>query len=416
MVIRRHIWKSAVPLVAAVAAASALTVASNAPAQARDRDLVSPGGATSSAPVVFADPVEFPASERVWSVVQADFDGDGKTDAATSSGVNTMSVFRGNGDGTFGDRVDYETLDTPYFLAFDITTADFNGDRKPDLAVSGGNPIGNVGIYLNKGDGTFADPVAVSVGYGPNQVTAADVNRDGRADLITANNFAADVSVRLGRGNGTFRSERRFNVGPGPQGVTVADLNGDRRPDILTGNFGRPEDSLTVLYGYGNGSFHRQRNYAAGETVNDVVTGDFDNDGITDVAVGEFVDNEVSVMLGKRWGGLGRARSYPTGSALNELAVADVDNDGAQDIVSTMSPDTNRDPGAPPPDDPEGAGISVLLGNGNGTFAENTLYGMPGMIAAIKPADVNNDRRTDMVTVNLINQSLVIWLNEGTGR
>ncbi|GLY70565.1 FG-GAP repeat domain-containing protein [Amycolatopsis taiwanensis] len=411
MIKRRDIWKWSAPLTVAALTATVIT-------SAQATETGSAGGGApvigSPAKVDFADPVEFKAGKRSWSVAYADFDGDGKIDAATANGGNSLSVFKGNGDGTFTARTDYATPKMPYFLTFDLTTADFNGDGKPDIAVSGGNPIGNVGIYLNKGDGTFADPLPVPVGYGPNQVAAADLNHDGKADLITANNFAANVSVRLGHGNGTFGPERRFSVGPGPQGIAIADVNGDHVPDILTGNFGRIEDSLTVLIGRGDGTFADQRSYAAGESVNDVAVADFNRDGIPDVVVGEFVNNRISVLLGRRHGGFGPPQTYATGTGLNELTVADFNNDGVPDVVTTVSPDSNRDPSAPPPSDPKGAGVSVLLGKGNGTFAPNTFYSMAGTVAAVKAADVNNDGKTDLLGANLADESLVVWVNKGT--
>ncbi|ALG08716.1 FG-GAP repeat domain-containing protein [Kibdelosporangium phytohabitans] len=408
--IKRTIWKPAAPLAVAALAA---TVVSSAQAAPEDEPASSARPIASPAVVVFADPAEFKAGKRSWSVAYADFNGDGKLDAATGNGGNSLSVLSGNGDGTFGARTDYPAPKEPYFLTFDVTTADFNGDGKPDLALAGGNPIGNVGIYLNKGDGTFDAPRTVPVGYGPNQITTGDLNRDGKADLITANNFAANITVRLGRGDGTFGPEKRYNIGPGPQGVTVADVNGDRVPDVLTGNFGRIEDSLSVLIGRGDGTFRDAHSYAAGETVNDVVVGDFNRDGVPDVAVGEFVNNKISVLLGKRWGGFGPARKYDTGTGLNELTVGDFNGDGALDIASTVSPDANRDPSAPPPNDPKGAGVSVLLGHGDGTFAGKTHYTMPGTVAAVKAADVNKDGRTDLLGVNLANESLVVWVNKG---
>jgi hypothetical protein len=408
---RRKLWRVALP-VCAVAAATVVTAAQ----AAESDDAVAPAHVIASpAQVKFAAPAEFKAGTRSWSVVYADFNGDGKLDAATGNGGNSMSVFLGKGDGTFGAKTDYATPKLPYFLTFDISAADFNSDGKADLVVSGGNPVGNVALYLNKGDGSFATPIAVPVGFGPNQVTTADLNRDGKQDLITANNFAADVSVVLGKGDGTFRPERRFSVGPGPQGVTVADVNNDRVPDILTGNFGRLPDSLTVLIGRGDGTFREQQNYSAGVSVNDVAVGDFNRDGVADVVVGEFINNTVSVLLGKRHGGFEAARKYPTASGLNELAVADLNNDGTLDVITTVSPDGNRDPSAPPPTDQKGAGVSVLLGKGDGTFGANTVYPMAGTVVAIKAADVNNDHRTDLVTANLADESLVVWLNAGAG-
>ncbi len=366
------------------------------------------------APVAFAPPAEYPAGVRSWAVAHADFNGDGKTDVATGNGGNSMSVFLNQGDGTFGAKSDYDAPRLPYFLTFDITSADYNGDGKPDLAVSGGNPTGNVLIYLNTGGGVFAAPKVVPIGFGPNQVASGDLNRDGKQDLITTNNFAADVSVKLGGGDGTFGQERKFEVGPGPQGLIVTDVNGDRTPDIVTGNFGRVKDSVTVLIGRGDGTFRDQQSHPAGISVNDVAAGDFNRDGRTDLVVGEFLTNKVSVLLARRHGGFAPPRQFSTGTSLNEITVADFNADGAQDIVTTVSPDVNRDPGTLSVSNEQAAGVSLLLGKGDGTFAENTVFPIDGMVVSVQPIDVNGDKKLDLVTANLAKSTMQVWLNSGT--
>jgi hypothetical protein len=406
---RQKLWKLALPLsvVAATTVVSGVQAAENTDSEVTANTIVNP------ATVTFAAPAEYPAGLRAWSVTYADFNGDGKADVATGNGGNSMSVFLNKGDGTYSAKTDYASPALPYYLVFDITSADYNGDGKPDIAVSGGNPVGNVLIYLNNGDGTFAAPKVTPIGFGPNQVASADLNRDGKQDLITTNNFSADVSVKLGKGDGTFGQERKFEVGPGPQGITVTDVNGDRVPDLVTGNFGRVKDSVTVLLGRGDGTFHDQQNYSAGISVNDVAAGDFNRDGVTDLVVGEFLTNTVSVLIGRRHGGFWPAKEYSTGTSLNEITVADFNNDGAPDIVTTVSPDANRDPSAPPVPNEQGGGVSLLLGKGDGTFADKTVFPIDGMVVSVQPIDVNGDKRLDLVTASLTKNALQVWLNSG---
>ncbi|MEV6848427.1 VCBS repeat-containing protein [Actinoplanes sp. NPDC051411] len=367
---------------------------------------------TPAAASLFADPVQYPAAARFWSLVDVDLNGDGKVDIATGNGNNTISVFLNKGDGTFLPRTDYVAQSLPYFLTFDVVAADFTGDGKPDLAISGGNPVGYVQLFANKGDGTLAAPVVTPMGFGPNQLVATDLNHDGKSDLITTNNFAADVSVRLGNGNGTFKPEHKYEVGPGPQGLEIADANRDHIPDILTGNFGRPKDSLSVAYGRGDGTFGKTHEYNVAVSGNDVAVGDFNRDGILDAAVPEFVTNKIQVVLGRRAGGFGPPVTYDGSTGVNEATAADLNGDGKLDLIDSVSPDQNRDPGSPPPPPGlQGAGIAVLLGHGDGRFAERTIFPIEGAIAAILPIDVDGDGRLDVAAADLNTNTLVVWHN-----
>ncbi|ASW56764.1 VCBS repeat-containing protein [Plantactinospora sp. KBS50] len=417
---RRKTWRLALPLCltlvattagGAQAVAKAPDAAASAPAGHRGHG-GGHGGGNAIPPATFAAAAEYETGTRPWATTYGDFDGDGRVDAVTGNGGGSISVFRNLGGGTFGERADYAAPALPYFLLFDLVAVDFNNDGHLDIAVSGGNPVGNVVLYANNGDGTFAEPTSVPMGFGPNQIAVGDLNRDGKQDLLTANNFSADVSVRLGRGNGTFGPERRYQIGPGPQGLAVADVNRDHIPDILTGNFGRLEDSLSVLLGRGDGTFRPARNYAAGLSVNDVAVADFNRDGLPDVALPEFVSNQVEVLLGRPGGRFGQPTAYPIGTGVNEMSLGDFNADGKIDIATTVSPDNNRDPSAPPPPaGTKGAGVSILLGNGDGTFGGMNVLAVTGAVASVRAVDVTNDGLPDLVGANLNTQSLAVWLN-----
>lgn len=367
------------------------------------------------AAVKLAGPESFPTgTARPVAVDVADLNGDGHPDAVVVSGDNTVSVLLGKGDGTFGDAKVLAEPSLPYMITAGVATADFDGDGHTDLAVSGGGPYGYVLIYRGTGGGDFADPTVVDVGWGPNTVKAVDVTGDGKPDLVTANYFANNVSVAPGRGDGTFGPDRRYDTGATPQGLAVARVDRDRAPDILTANFGSPAGSLSVLTGRGDGTFEVARASAAGETANDVATGDFNRDGVTDVAVVEYVHRDVQVLLGLPGGRFAKPVRYGIGPGKNKLAVADVNGDGRPDIITTMSPDTDRDPGAAPPPAGTGAGITVLTGRGDGTFAPKATYETGGSVTSVAVADLNGDHRPDVVGVNAGTKSLVAWRNLGS--
>ena len=134
-------------------------------------------------------------------------------------------------------------------------------------------------VLLGHGDGTFGDQARFAVGAGPISVAVADVDGDGRPDLVTANHCSDDVSVLLGRGDGTFGDQARFAVGSCPISVAVADVNGDGRPDLVTANIG--SDDVSVLLGRGDGTFVAAGTVAVRQR-NTLLVADLDRDGSRD--------------------------------------------------------------------------------------------------------------------------------------
>jgi hypothetical protein len=121
-----------------------------------------------------------------------------------------------------------------------VAAADLNGDGKPDL-ITANNSTNNVSVLLGNGDGTFRPPLDFGFvpGSSPRAVAVKDVNGDGQLALITANSSDNDVSVLLGKGDGAFQApQQRFASGTSPLAVAVADVNSDGRLDIITVNIG----------------------------------------------------------------------------------------------------------------------------------------------------------------------------------
>jgi hypothetical protein len=175
--------------------------------------------------------------------VAGDFNADGKLDViVANSGVTAngglgsgVTVWRGNGDGTF-TVANGSPIAVGQSLSA-IVTADFNGDGKLDLAVT--DSVGNaVIILLGNGDGTFGTPTTIPVGNGPDAIVAADFNNDGKLDLAIANYGDGTITLLLGKGDGTFTEATGspYAVGQGPYQIAAADFNGDGKLDLATAN------------------------------------------------------------------------------------------------------------------------------------------------------------------------------------
>ena len=305
------------------------------------------------------------------AVAVADLNGDGIPDIITANGDSygqggsydrgdghdhgpTVSVLLGNGDGTFQKQQTY-TLDEG-FNANAVAVADLNGDGIPDIITANNN--GTVSVLLGNGDGTFQQPAALSATYGgtPDAVAVADLTGDGIPDIITANDNGNTVSVLLGNGDGTFQNPDRFRVGSEADAVAVADLTGDGIPDIVTAN--KDDNTVSVLLGNGDGTFQPQQTFAVGAGADAVAVADLTGDGIPDIvtANGGSYNNPgdtVSVLLGNGDGTFQPQRTFAVGSDPTAVAVADLTGDGNPDIITA-----NRDSNT----------VSVLLGNGDGTF------------------------------------------------
>jgi hypothetical protein len=262
----------------------------------------------------FSDPVNYALPAQGGTVTVADLNGDGHLDLVVTplivkdaAPVNTVYVLLGKGDGTFHPATQVVTGDSPTSLA----VADFNGDGIADLAVLvvPKNYAGAVAILLGNGDGTFQTPVLHAAGQAPVFVATADLNGDGKADLVVTNNSPAttyngyigenSIAVLLGNGDGTFKGPALYPAGTGPAlTAVIADFNGDGKPDVAVAG-----DMLTVLLGKGGGAFEAPKGYDLQENTAlaaGLAVGDFNGDGKPDLLEGGF-GNVFSILLNTSW-------------------------------------------------------------------------------------------------------------------
>jgi hypothetical protein len=350
-----------------------------------------------------------------FAVAMADFNRDGKKDVAvtTASGV---SVLLGDGKGNFGPATKFAAgSDTA-----EIVAADFNGDRKLDLAVANGGS-NDVSILLGNGQGGFTSGVTVAVGRTPIGIAAADLNHDGHQDLVVADSGLSlsgthpnSVAILLGAGNGSFQPATFISVAAGPVGVAVADFNNDSNQDVVVTN--SSTDQVSLLLGKGNGTFQTPVVFTVtpgstpepgtGFGPSQVSVDDFNGDGNKDVAVANSLTSTAAVLLGNGKGSFGKPLNLQVGKTPFAICSGDYNRDGKRDfITSNADADT----------------ISVVLGKGNGTFqdvppAVRTNAG-PSQIVT---ADFNGDGILDLATSNAGNSqdgnTVSVLLGRGSGR
>jgi hypothetical protein len=237
-----------------------------------------------------------------------------------------------------------------------VTTADFNGDGKVDIATANLND-GNVSLVFGLGGGTFVPPVSFGAQNGAVALAAGDFNGDGKMDIAVANQDSSTVSILLGNGDTSFQSALNFPTGSGPSSITVGDFNRDGKADLATANFF--DNNVSVLLGNGNGTFQTRVNYAVGGGPFGITVGDLNNDERADLIAVTFLDHKVNVLLGVGNGNFVANVTYPVYANPIAVAVGDFNLDGKLDVVSANNGNEN---------------VSVLLGNGDGTLQALTNY------------------------------------------
>lgn len=330
------------------------------------------------------------------AVTIADVNNDGKADlVVANSGTyptysGSVSVYRGNGDGTFQPAVTYSTGVGSSFVA----VGDINGDGAPELIVA--NWEGTVSVLGNKGDGTFLPPRNYGTGQSPFALVLGDFNGDGTVDIAVANSGDSTVTLLLGSGTGAFTRGSSIPVGSTPQSIVVGDFNGDGNTDLAVASTA----GVSVLLGNGNATFQPAVNYIAGSNPYSVVTADFNGDGRLDLAVANLDSGNVSVLLGNGDGTFRAAANYPAGINSEYVAVGDFNGDGAADLaVANFGPSSDT-----------GGNVSILYGNGNGSFRspQNYLAGStPYFVAA---GNLNGDATADLAVVDLNGSSVGVML------
>jgi hypothetical protein len=384
------------------------------------------------------------------TVAFADFNGDGFLDFAGSNGASgshlyQVEVYLNNGANTgYNAPIALSTPSGKYESCFNLA-GDLSGqpNNQADIVVANcDNGIAgresNLLVYVNNGNGTgtFANSntgTAYSSGAWPAGLSIADMNGDGKNDLLVSDQQAGGVAVLLGNGDGTLQGTPvllSYAAGGGPRSTLpplvtdynpalVADFNGDGLPDAMLPDF---RSNFTYLQGYGDGTFRSSVNYYAAlpltsngfPTSVGIASGDFNGDGIPDFVIGNSngtgLAGGITVFLSNADGSMNPGVTYPgtaAGAQLSYVVVADFNGDHILDIAAT---------------DAVNGGVQIFTGVGDGTFIASATYPTDTIAATtlgIVTADFNGDGHPDLAVVNQTSSGTAgdvgVLLNGGTG-
>jgi hypothetical protein len=259
-----------------------------------------------------------------WWMVAADLNGDGKLDLATSNANSTVSVFLGNGNGTFQAEKDYVVTSSRDDVVA-IAAVDMNRDGKLDLVVLLVETQ-QVGVLLGNGDGTFGAAVLYSTNSsGPNSMVTGDFNADGNMDVAVLNNGESTISILLGNGDGTLKPAIKSQSGGEPFYLATGDFNRDGKLDLVASSANA--QIISMMLGNGDGTFAPPVTYPAGFNPYTLVAADFNADGKLDIAVTNANDalvNSVSVFLGNGDGTLEALMQFDVGQSPSQIATGDL--------------------------------------------------------------------------------------------
>ena len=292
----------------------------------------------------------------------------------------------------FGDPAEYSAGETPISVA----VGDFDDDGVQDLAVTNRYSY-DVSILMGLGDGRFSGETRFDLwnAAATQSIAVGDFDRDGMADLVTANQYSGDVQLLRGDGHGWFDVYTRYEVGY-PYSIAVGDFDNDGVQDLAVGGFGSPSQ-ISVLFGLGNGFFGAEQGFDIEGQPMSIAIGDFDSDGVQDLAVAAW--RSVAVLMGLGDGTFSEALYYDPGQpgdAERSLAIGDFNGDMVQDLAVIQDSDY----------------VFVLFGLGDGSFGEEQGFRVGERPRSVAVGDFNGDGAQDLAVTNAFNDTVSVLINQ----
>jgi Bacterial Ig-like domain (group 3)/FG-GAP-like repeat len=347
------------------------------------------------------------------ALTSADFNNDGHPDLAVADSLDgTITLFLSNPADNFTSYT-VKTL-SGFGMPNGIVAGNFTSSGNVDLAVTDGS-AGAIHILTGDGTGNFTMSSSATVQSNPTGIVAGDFNKDGAIDLAVLNSGSGTVSILTGNNSGAFALDRIVTVGPatgtGSSYLLALDINGDGALDLLTGN--TMQNDVAVLMGHGNGNFAAVQNYAVPNGPAYVAPIDFNRDGKPDLAVTQSTGGTVSVLINNTWptpthGSLNFVAPHVPngghGNMADSVAVADFNHDGYPDVAVSYLQDN---------------AVRVLASKGGVRFDPAVEYPVGQQPYSVVAGDLNNDGYADLVTVNTSLNSnpgtISVLMNNGGG-
>lgn len=341
----------------------------------------------------FEGPCAYAAGPQSRGLVVGDFVRDGVPDLAVLNETQSVSILGGEGNGSFLAPIETPLTGNPISLV----TADLDGNTLDDLLVGLDDfRVGELAFLSSTGTGSF-DPQDTfnAGGLGPTAIRVADLDSDSTPDVVVSNSNSNQIAVHLGLPGG-FSKPMRFGVGAFPLDLELRDLDRDGNLDAVVAN--QSEDSVSVLIGNGDGTFQPDVVVPAFTGPQQIEVGDFDEDGLDDLAIA-CIDNQGEsqiVLLSGLGDGTFIPRQLIPGVAANvfRLTAADLNRDGFLDLV-TASP----------------SAVFLQIADGVATYEPARTHLTTRFIGGVQVVDLDADGKEDLVLG--AGEQALVFLNQG---